>query len=95
MMDEVVQKFHTDGAEVLIVLPDWTNKPWWTLATALMSKFRYFPVESRMFKIETGKINAIYWGLRLIYIHCSNPYNCAIKTEETILKCPRAHSKSS
>ncbi len=94
MMDEVVRKIHAEGAEVLLVLPEWTNKPWWSLATGLMSKSQYFPLGSRIFENETGKMGATHWGLRLMYIPRASPCQCARNTEDIILRCPRLHPKS-
>lgn len=67
-MDGVVRKILTEVAEVILGLLWWTNKLFWTWATALMSESKYFPMGSRVFEDETGIWNATHWGLRVIHI---------------------------
>jgi len=90
----VVRKIHAEGAEVLLVLPEWTNKPWWSLAAILMRNSQYSPLGRRILKDETGKMGAAHWGLRVVYIPRAPPCQCAMNTEDIILKCPRGDTKS-
>jgi len=79
---------------VLLFLPEWASKPWWSLASGMMSISQYFSRRIRIFENGSGKMGVTHWGLRVVFIPRDPPCKCVMSTEDIILKCPTLHTKS-
>ena len=88
-MEEVVSKIHREGAQTLLVLPEWTNNTWWQVATRLMAKSIYFPTGSRLFETDKGTSGPTRWGVRVVFIPKASPCLCSQGTQDILATCPR------
>ncbi|EPS62093.1 hypothetical protein M569_12700, partial [Genlisea aurea] len=67
-LSEVVNKIETDGAECLLVCPDWSARPWFAKAQLLCAKAHFYPPGSRLFETDKGPAGPTRWGVWVLYI---------------------------
>ena len=91
LLSEVVNKIHKEGAQVLLVLPEWPTKVWWRLTTQLMAKSCFFPSWSLLFENDKGPMAPTRWAVRVAYIASAPPCNCSEDLGTILRECPKLH----
>ena len=68
LLGEVVNKLEREGAECILICPEWRSLAWFSKAEELMAKGRYYPPGSRLFETDKGPAGPTRWGVWAMYI---------------------------
>ena len=74
-LDRTIDKVIRDGAEAVLVLPDWQSTSWWKDIQKYVLRHYFYPPGTKVFNLEGTEFDAgVRWGVWSYYVQVDGPH---------------------
>jgi hypothetical protein len=59
----VVQKIQSDQPQMVLIIPDWRDQPWYQAVWKFVKRYHYFPSNTAVFELDHQEVPPTRWGV--------------------------------